>query len=89
MIRKAVMLAVIVHPVLHIALHGDHQVQHGQHLGGCFQLARLVLHDPVQRANPGIADKDGQRHDAEAERQVPPVQVQRLQREAKHDHCNE
>ena len=85
-VGKAVMLGVIVHPVLHIALHGDHQIDHGQDLRRPGQLASPVLHDAVKRADAGIADENREGDDAQRKRNVPELEFDLCQRKSQRDH---
>jgi len=80
-IGKAVMLGMVVHPVLHIALHRNNQVQHGDELRRGVQLTRPVLQDTVKRANTGIAQEDRQRGHTKGQREIPPVQRQLAERD--------
>mmetsp|Transcript_12357 Transcript_12357/g.14901 ORF Transcript_12357/g.14901 Transcript_12357/m.14901 type:complete len:113 (+) Transcript_12357:461-799(+) len=80
------MLAVIIDPVAHIALHGDHQIEHRQDLARGLQLARFVLHDPVQWADACITDKDRKRDNSDSQWQIIPAQSQTREGQSKGHH---
>ena len=58
-------------------------------MGRRAQLPGLMLKDTVQRTDAGIADDDRDGHDTKAHGQIPPVQIKRFEREAKHRHSNQ
>ncbi len=82
-------LGVIVHPVLHIALHGNHEIDHGHDLAGHCQFACAMLKDAVKRPNAGIANEDRCADHGDGQRNVPPMEGQLAQGNAKHDHGDE
>ena len=83
LVGQAMVLAVIVHPVLHFALHGDDAVHRRDELGRPVQLTGLVLPDPVQDPDAHIADHQRDRAGEQGGERVPPLQRQPFQREAK------